>query len=242
MSELVIKPLNLALFLEMAKSKSGFAFARYGDGTFYCMQGHKGKNCDGVIYTEAQAAALIETLYDTSITHSIGNLAISEAGAAEWLDEKGIELGWYDCNVLNTASYRGDLHPFILFLQARTSILIGPPHVARMANVFPVAEAIICHPTKAFEQLDELASNAYAAAVVEDADVILISAGVGAGPTLVSRLHSALPNKVILDVGSLWDMYVGVMSRKKAKKLGKLKIERLARANFRQGLERLWII
>jgi hypothetical protein len=70
------------------------------------------------------------------------------------------------------------------------------------------------------------------------ADTVLISAGTAA-PVLVSRLHREFPEINVIDTGSVWDPYVGKLSRKIFKELGHARMEELGKKNFHQET-RLW--
>lgn len=231
MLKLAIRPLTIDDFIQMIRNIPGFAFARYGDGTFFCMQGHKGQNCDGVEYTPEQASSLIATLRDRTIYHGIGDLALSAANAEPWLEQQGIDLEWYDANVMHTASERGQLLPFVKFLQKRKIIFCGPSHLKKF-QAFKPLHFVECHPTNAFGEIDALEAEISYRIEQHQADTVLVSAGLGAAPTLVSRLHREFPTAVVLDTGSVWDPYCGVLSRRPHRRRGWEGTVKLAQINL----------
>jgi hypothetical protein len=235
MEEFKVNFWSIQEFVQRLQRESGFSFARFGDGTFFCLQGVEGENCDGVVYTPGQAKALREVLTDKEIYHGIGDLAISEANAPEWLKANGYEVEWYDANVLNTAAFEGRLFPFVEWMRTRRTIMVGPPHLETL-GAFPIRDFIPCHPTQAFEQVDDLETEIWFQVQKHRADTVLLSAGQGASPTLVSRLHRDYPDKVVIDTGSVWDPFVGVYSRKKHRQLGAKKLRELGRSNFKQDI------
>lgn len=238
MISLAVQPLSLAVLIDHIQHTKGFAFARYGDGTFFCMQGCKGKNCDGVVYTPEQASSLIATLYDKNIWHGIGNLALRDAHAAEWLHAHNIELDWYDANVIHQASETGKLFPLIEVFRKRKIIFCGPAHLRKL-KAFPIQRFVECHATKAFDEIDALDLEIGYRIEQCQADTVLLSAGLGAAPTLVSRLHRDYPDVVILDTGSVWDPYCGVYSRRTHRKRGLTGTVSLAKINLRMDI-RTW--
>lgn len=238
MGQLKVKPISITQFVGRLETETGFCFARYGDGTFLSLRGSTGVNCDGAKINGDQAELIEKSIRDSSITHGIGDLALSNTKAADWLEEKGIDIEWYDCNVLHLASIRGELYPFIEILQKRRNILIGPKHLSRFRG-FPYYKIIFAHPTEAFYQVDQLETVAERAVDKHQANMVLISAGTAA-PVLVSRLHRSHPEINVLDVGSLWDPYVGRLSRKVFRQLGHGRIEKLGRVNFRQEIRKWW--
>lgn len=231
-----VKPLDILEFVERIEKEPGFSFARISDGGFFCILGRKGVNCDNSPYSTAQAQALIAMIKDETITHGITSIALHTTKAAEWLVEKGLEVNWYDADVMNKASDDGRLLPFIEALRDRRSLLVGPAHLNKLAG-FPITTHVVCHPTEAFEEVDELELEISFRIVRDDPDVILLSAGQGASPTLVSRLHAHFPKLTIIDTGSLFDPYVHVFSRSGHKKRGWEGYKKLGWKNFNENIE-----
>lgn len=230
-----IKPLFITEFVEMIETIPGFSFARISDGGFFCMQGRKGYNCDGAAYSKEQSDCLFSMIKDENIYHGITSIALHIAKATEWLNEKNIDIQWYDADVMNKASDDGNLLPFIECLRKKKSLLVGAAHLDRL-NGFPVTSFVECHATRAFEEVDELEAEIDFRILKDKPDAVLLSAGQGASPTLVSRLHAAHPKLIILDVGSLWDPYVGVLSRSGHKRRGLEEYKRLGWKNFNMDI------
>lgn len=237
MGRLTVKPFSIKEFVDRLKAERGFSFARYGDGTFMSMMGREGTNCDGAEVSIRQAQELRASLLDAAIAHGIGDKAV-EMGAGAWLEKEGIEIEWYDCNVLHTASLRGKLFPFVSWLRRRKVVMIGPSHLRRF-KAFPVHAFVEAHPTGAFDQIEDLSITAAYAVTREQAEAVLISAG-PAAPPLVSKLHQQLPWVNVLDVGSLWDAYVGVLSRKVFRISTRQHIRDLGWQNFKQETGDWW--
>lgn len=229
-----ILPLSIEQFIGMAQP--GFAFARISDGGFFCILGRKGVNCDNSPYSPEQAAALVAMIKDPNITHGITSIALHATKAVDWLQEKQIDIQWYDADVMNKASDAGVLWPFINFLNTQRSLLVGAAHLDRLRG-FPIASHIVCHPTHAFEEVDELEAEIDFRVERDNPSTILLSAGQGASPTLVSRLHSNYPKLIVIDTGSLFDPYVKVFSRSGHKKRGWTEYKRLGWLNFHTDIE-----
>lgn len=227
----VVKPLSIEEFVSNLEEERGYSFARYGDGTFLGMQGQTGLNCDGSPIHPNQTYLLEKSILDNSITHGMGDLALSVAKADLWLEARGIEIEWYDCNVMHTASIQGRLSPFIRLLKKRRTVLIGPWHVQQLKSI-PLQAFITVHPTHAFYELPRLEKAAVRNIERSKANTVLISAGTAA-PVLVSRLHKHFPEINVIDTGSLWDPYVGVFSRKVFRRLGYTGIQKLRLQNFK---------
>lgn len=231
-----IKSLTIEDFVDLLETYPGFSFARISDGGFFCLQGRKGYNCDGVAYTSAQSSALLGVIRDPSIFHGITSIALNVAYAAEWLGAMQIDIQWYDADVMNKASDAGTLFPFIEYLRKHRSLVVGAAHLGNL-NGFPIAAFVECHPSEAFEEVDELELEIGFRVARDDFDVVLLSAGQGASPTLVSRLHALHPQLTIIDTGSVWDPYVRVFSRSGHKKQGWDGYKKLGWKNFNMDIE-----
>jgi len=229
-----IKPLSIEQFVGMLKP--GFAFSRISDGGFFCIMGRKGVNCDNSPYSSEQASALIRMIEDDQITHGITSIALRVTRAVDWLYEHNIDIQWYDADVMNKASDTGTLWPFIEFLRTKRSLIVGAAHLDRFEG-FPITSHVVCHPTHAFEEVDELAREIEFRADRELPSTILLCAGQGASPTLVSWLHRIYPEMILIDCGSLFDPYVQVFSRSGHKKRGWNEYKRLGRLNFHEEIE-----
>lgn len=237
MGQLIVKPLTIVDFVGRLETEKGFSFARYGDGTFLSLMGAEGLNCDGARVSIDQADELTASLLDNTITHGIGDLAMG-IGAGKWLDSQGIDIEWFDCNVMFTASLRGKLLPFVKWLRKRKVVLVGPSHLRRMKG-FPVLDFVETHPTQAFDQIEELQVITEYVVTREIADTVLISAG-PAAPPLVSRIHHNFPYLNVIDTGSVWDAFVGILSRKVHRKMGMRQIRDLGKQNFGVDVGAWW--
>lgn len=234
-ARLHIRPLSIEQFVEMIETQPGFSFARISDGGFFCLQGRRGYNCDGAAYSLEQAFALKQMLLDRNITHGITSIALHTARAAEWLHDNQIDVEWYDADVMNKASDDGKLYPLVECLNKRRSLLVGAEHLHRFKG-FPITSHVECHATQAFEEVDALEAEIEWRIARDEPDTVLLSAGQGASPTLVSRLHTAYPQLTILDTGSLFDPYVHVFSRSGHKKRGWDTYKKLGWLNFNQDI------
>lgn len=235
--QLVVQPLSIKEFVRRLKTEKGFSFARYGDGTFLSLLGAEGWNCDGARVSIMQAAEIEASIRDNTIVHGMGDLAV-EVGAGRWLQENNIDIEWFDCNVMNNASHLGQLRIFVDWLRTRKIVFLGPSHLRRLKG-FPVAAFVDVHPTDAFDEIESLQLIAEYVVGREVADTVLISAG-PAAPPLVSRIHRNLPYLNVIDTGSIWDLYVGVLSRKIHRKMPKNHIRDLGIRNFGQEIRSWW--
>lgn len=211
--------------------QTGFYFARFSDGGLFCLWRKGGENCEGITYTDAQADALEEVIQNSLITHGLSKIAIHAAHAGEWLIEHEVDLPWYDESALLQASMSGDLWPLTSALHKKRVLIVGPHHLRRFRG-FPLVDFVEVHETQAFDRIEKTKRSVLRSIVEHRAEVVLISAGFAAAPVLVSWLSEQTHGLTVMDVGSIWDMYVGVLSRSGPKRLGWAGIEHLGRRNF----------
>lgn len=235
---LEIVPLTLDKFVDMCR-QPGFAFVRFGDGEFQCLAGVEGENCDGVVYTPEMAQGMLEVLRNPDLCHSISTIALEQADPVAVLQQHGLQVKWHALDFLYEASRRGRLYPLIEFLRTRRIVMVGPRHLLRF-KAFPVEEFITCPLPHAFKVLDLLERDIARTVEAHNANAVLISAGLATSKILVHRLHSTFPDLLLLDTGSLWDMYVGELSRSSARELGKKRIRELGRLNFGREIASWW--
>lgn len=199
-----------------------FAFSRWGDGEWQALLGYSGANCDGQVYTGALRADLTRVLEDRP-TYLLGlqPLAVRAMGddIHAWLKRRRLNLPWVNADVLANASINHVLSDFTGCLARRGVVLIGPAHLATLA-LFPILHLIVVPSQGAYDAYARVRDQSLQAlsALQTDRPVVLISAGLMAN-LLVHDLARAFPTRTILDCGSLWDPYVGVVSRKYHKRL-----------------------
>lgn len=238
-ADIPVRPLSLADIIERIEA-GRIALARFSDGSFFCLQGKEGANCDGVVYTPEQAAALRECLDNDLVTHGLLWVAELRADALRWCLDNDVQVAWYRGDAIGDASEDGALWKFRRCLYHKRVVMVGPAHLRRF-GAWPVVGFVECPPSTALEDVDRLESETYALALQTDAEVILFSCGQAASPTLVSRLSRKLVDVSLLDCGSVWDMYVGVLSRSGPKRMGKEHIIELGRRNFHMEVGAWWI-
>ena len=211
---------DYAHFCSLLEEGILFSIARYGDGEWKAIFGASGHNCDKHPYTPKLQKELIESLEPPkgAAFHFYGlqPLAVRRFGARieQWLaSHHKQDLIWVDADVFHRAGSEGILGRFINALKERPVILAGPPHLLEM-KLFDY-DYVYVPPYRCHD-----ASNQIEREIVARLDkakaptVVSISASMAANG-ITHRLANAYGAKhTILDIGSLWDPYAGVVSRK----------------------------
>lgn len=222
----VIKP-PLSFYVDKLKAGTPFAFVRYGDGEWISMLGGKGKTCDGHEYFDEMAADLRHslTINDPNFIRSIGPLALQNGRRSQitmYLRRNGLPLEWHSTEVFLDASIMGELFPLVEQLQQKRVVYAGPAHLETLCWRDLAVDDFIPVPTQnAYLSMSELITRVSLAIERQRAEVLAVSAG-PAAKVLIAKLWPKFGRTVtMLDFGSVWDGYVGKVSRSHVKRLTK---------------------
>ena len=192
-----------------------FAFSRWGDGEWSCILGHGGSNCDGHPYSKLLRLDLTAVLLARPTYHlGMQAFALRRFGPAieAWLARRGLGPTWVDADLFAMASWHDELTPLTDALACRAVILAGPDYLSAL-SLFKIARHIVIPERNCYvATAATLAATDRALRHLPRA-VVVISAGMSAN-ILVHRLHAAHPRATLIDVGSLWEPYVGRATRR----------------------------
>lgn len=232
--------LSLDDIVQKLRDETPFALARYGDGEWLCALGDEGATCDGQPYTPALSDELRDSLANENMMHLVTPVSwrAGRARIKELVNDLGLEgRQWYTGSPMLDASINCELRPLIDALRERSAkaiplIYVGPNHLRPIASLLGVHAFIATPPHNAYEAIDrlewELASWALSLSY-QPLVVALVSAGPTANVLIHRMTQHGLHNWSFIDVGSLFDPYVGVVHRSYAKGLD---MELLWHANF----------
>jgi len=206
-------------FVTMLENERPFHFVRYGDGEWRVIFGDPGFNCDGHNY---KIPGLQEDMIRTIKVHKTYFYGMQ--GLASKLFPKRIEafleglfIPWIDADIFHDASRNGNLNPFISALKNKRVCFVGPKHLTT-PNTF--MSSLSCRPGNLCIFVPD--KNCYLAkseiyrrieTVADEMQVFVFSAGF-LSKILIWELHSFLKPNWLIDVGSLWDPYCGINSRR----------------------------
>ncbi len=201
-----------------------FALARWSDGEWPCVLGRQGANTDKHPYSVELRRDLLDTLAeirDHGVSYLIG---LQEAVARthplneqvhDWMVAHKITIPWVSGEVFHRASIRDKLKPLFTVLNARDVILVGPMRLRAMSTHFRIRQHI---------EVPLLNCHADAVRIIHDIRTALDTAG-SANPVvtfsasmstkyLVHQISKTHPTATLIDVGALFEPYVGVACRK----------------------------
>lgn len=214
--KLISPTFTLDTLCAAAADRKPFAFARYGDGEWIAMLKLKSsskRNCDWHQYFPAMGQALADTLAcRPSYWVGLQGLAYRLYGDRidRFIQEHGLQgLRWCDAEVLHKASVQGELGRFAKL--CRQAVWVGPQHLAPLVEALNGRKHVVVPTINAWESYSEFSVQAINA--VRKSDLVLISCGMPA-KVLLRDLLAAHPLLTCIDTGAVWDLFVGVRSRK----------------------------
>jgi hypothetical protein len=221
---------GLQFYVDKLRNGERFAFTRYGNGEWDCILDLYHRTRSGSqTFNPALRKALTETL-----TQHVGGTsypAIQSTGYLEriglmpqiepWLADNAPGLDWHDGEVFHHASRRGQLYPLVDALRGYRVVVVGPPHLLGL----PFASVFV--PVKGHNCWDEV--DAIEAQLTRLSNCVVTFSAGPAAKVLIHRLYPVIGKSCwLLDMGSLWDPYCGVKSRRYHKHIDK----RIIRANL----------
>ncbi|MBN1983715.1 MAG: hypothetical protein JW795_19430 [Chitinivibrionales bacterium] len=207
----------LDFFVDKLRHSTPFSFSRFGDGEWSAILGQIGANCDGHRYSVELRKSLIESLVmPKSYYYSMQPFAIKSHGRkiGAFIKKHNIRLHWYNASVLHDANVSGTLFPFIDQLRRMSVIVIGPRHLRGLdKELFSYREFIEIPTVNCFNAFDTTVEQIEETSRRIPDGVYLFSASMAAN-CLIHRVYDSLGSSCwLLDIGSLWDIYLGVKSR-----------------------------
>lgn len=226
-----INPLPLTWFVNQLKDNKPFTFARYGDGEWLTILGFYGmRNSNGCTFSMALSDDMRAVLHrQNDYHHAILKIARRErpipylnvptpygAPAIEkWLQAKGIDMRWYDGDVLLEESLAGRLFPLIEQIRERRVLYVGN-HRLRNLNMRGVGffsyVAYIEPPARDTHQvIDNLLLDIYKSIRRNKIDFVGWSSGLAA-KVMIDEVFMRFPEVTQIDFGSQFDGYFSPMS------------------------------
>ncbi len=209
--------------LSRLRTRTPFAFSRWGDGEWAAVLGHGHANCDGQRYTPALRAALAGVL-EQRPPYLLGlqSLALRRYGPEilAWLHERQLWPTWQAADVWHYASMHQRVDELIAVLQQRIVVFVGPAALRPIAQRLGAVQVVTIPDRAAFDQLPAIRrALQQAVQVAGPGSVVALSAGMVANLLIddfagTLRLLPSPPETTWIDFGALWEPYVGIRNRR----------------------------
>lgn len=204
------------------RARESFAFSRWGDGEWFAVLGRDyGSNCDGHPYSKALGQDLTDVLLSRP-PYLLGmqNLAMGRMGSSieEFLEGSGLsDLPWCNSDIFHREAIRGGLKDLVDALNDRDLTIVGPDHLRKLTEThFPQADFVSVPPRNAYAKWQAVCADVALSLAGRPDAVVSLSMGMPAELALDRLYHLGAAegaNWTLIDFGSLWDPFVGVLSR-----------------------------
>ena len=201
--------MNYSLFLETLASKTPFAFSRWGDGEWLNLKQYQGQNCDGNVYYKDLGEQL-EAIIKSPCSYYLG--CQDHPGLTFWREE--YPQNWFDSDFLHTASIERNLNHFINILNKNHVVYIGNADLSKLSFINEFIE--IPHNNVWLKK--DLLLNQIQSTLNDKHKIYCFSAGMAAN-VFIHELWNVDNTNTYLDVGSVFDPYVGKKTRQYHHKL-----------------------
>lgn len=187
-----------------------FAFTRWGDGEWYNVNKVKGKNCDGNIYYEDLGDELLKIVSEKQNyylgTQTLINYSVQES--------KKYPQNWIDADVFHKASINGKLEKFITTLEKKYIVYIGNKSLSKLHFINEFIEIPYNNSWLIKEDILKKIKNTFS----DNLKVYLFSSGMATN-YYIHKLWMENKKNIYIDVGSVFDPYVGKITRSYHKNL-----------------------
>lgn len=194
--------------IDKLKVNENFAFSRWGDGEWKCILGYKGNNCDGHIYYPSLSKRLSEVI-DSHPKYIMGMQPLSVRVMWDNISNKANSIEWVNADALHYASINGVLNKFTDAIKNRNIILVCGSYMKGI-NIFKPNDICLIDSVNCYLNYD--ATLREVKGKIKDNSVVLFCASMMSN-VLIDDLFNLNNKCTYIDAGSVFDPYVGKISR-----------------------------
>lgn len=207
-----MKSYNLQWYVDKLKRGEKFSLARYGDGEMLCMWGKEGGNSNGCRYSPELREALLDSMKHKNDPSFIYGMQRVLPKDRERIEKEYPDVDWHDSEIFGEAAAAGKLFPFIEQLRKMDVVIVGNKSIEKFAKDILVADFIEVPSFNAYDEKDKILFKIGHFQRTDKNNVVLFSCGMAAN-AFVDQLHYEGQYNWYIDVGHIWDPFVGNMSR-----------------------------
>lgn len=212
-------------YLDELRARRPFALARWSDGEWPCVLGREGANTDKHPYSVELRRDLTQVLteiqaegapYQVGLQELVGRQHPLSEQVHDWMIAHDLRIDWVSGEVFHRASIKDKLWPLMKVFNERGVILVGPRRLGALTSHFQIVQHI---------EVPLVNCHQAAARIIHEVRTALDTHGPGqhrvvsfsasmSTKYLVHELVKTHPTATLVDVGALWEPYVGVTTRK----------------------------
>ncbi len=209
-----MKIINLPIewYIGELNDNQPFSLAHYGDGEFQCIFNTLGdrfrENCEGTIYSKELSEKMRESLEfrsknfffaapDFDNMQHYRNYAITM--------DRITDISFVNKQIWNEAMWKGKLYPFIQALRKKNVCIISNKNLRGLTFLNYDKFIEIDYPN-CFYQLEDVTKQ-----ILEygKEGIYIFACGIPAA-LFIQAVHGKIPNSWFIDLGSIWDGFVGI--------------------------------
>lgn len=192
---------------EQIKNNQYFSLARFGDGEFLCMLGKQGQNSHGCRYTPQLRNDLIECArkVDKTFYKGLQRITPQMFGQVREYTNAG---QWYNTEEFADTLAIGEFKPFFQALKGKTVIVVSSQEKEKITEWWPEGYFVLTPKTNSYEEKQYIIDQCKNMG----SGVFLFACGMAAGP-IVATLHGKIKKSFFIDVGHIFDPFLGDNSR-----------------------------
>lgn len=188
------------------------SLARYGDGEFLCVAGRSGGNSHGCAYTSELKADLVNILEDTD-TNFLKGMQRLEPWQAQQVRPYTDVGRWVDTEIFADALAAGELRPLMEEFRKREDlVIVSSVEKSALIKYFPHMILVLTPRTNAHAEKERILAACRGYLYSRPTATFLFACGMAAG-TFVHTLYKEFPEATFLDVGHVFDPFLGEPSR-----------------------------
>jgi hypothetical protein len=215
-------------YIKKIRNNENFSFTRWGDGEWFCAMGHQGQNCDQHKYFPELKDSLNRALKtNKGYYKAIWNLDHGQIKnilniLLPFLLKNNIKIDWVNAGIWEDAALNGQLKELINVLEKRNFIIVSNEKLKKI-NV-KYTDFISVPSRNCFLDKDRIKNDMINMTEKYDNIVFGLSASMATN-VIVDELYDVIGDRcTMIDFGSIWDPFVGVMSRSYHREYKELKI------------------
>jgi hypothetical protein len=219
-------------FIDLIKNNKPFSFARYGDGEMILMFNYKsvaGRGIGDLVKSIEPMKQIFRNHYDyfhaklrcMFHAHSLKCFGVDINEVCKFMFETCPDMPFYDGEIWQDLSFGGKIKELTSVLNPHKPVFIGGTHLINIQYLDGIAdmELITVHDRKAWDDFENI-KNQIRQKIESGKKMFCFSMGYG-GKIIIDELYLEVKNKCfMIDFGSLWDPYCGVLSREGMKQAG----------------------
>lgn len=215
----VYKPLSF--YVDKLKNNEPFSLVRFGDGELYCLWGRQGKNSNGCDYTPKLRDDLQKVVDSPKdgVIYGLQHVLPGDQKRAEQYN-----INWYDSEVFGDALAESKLYPLIAQLRLMKTVVVGNDSLAPISRVFYYNKFVTVPPSNAYKEKARVYQEIGTLKESYGDGVVFIFCCGMAGTVFPYELHDS--KNWYLDLGHIFDPFVGNLSRFNLEHMTKEDIER----------------